>query len=192
MLAPEVTENDFTALHLRQRSHVPCYSETMRGFTKRLSPGFTIVELLVVIVVIAILASISVVSYNGITTRAKATQVATDLRNITTALQEYQIENNGLPCFDHLWNAARETAWSAPYLTWPTNPAGGPYHWEHNVGGTTSVSISMQNLGTDIAQAADTMMDDGNLSTGTIKGNGSRLEYFGMEQTPTSHPGDDC
>lgn len=33
--------------------------------------GFTLVELLIVIVVIAILAAISVVAYNGIQTRAK-------------------------------------------------------------------------------------------------------------------------
>lgn len=33
--------------------------------------GFTIVELLIVIVVIAILAAISVVAYNGIQTRAR-------------------------------------------------------------------------------------------------------------------------
>jgi prepilin-type N-terminal cleavage/methylation domain-containing protein len=35
------------------------------------SPGFTIVELLVVIVVIGILAAITIVSYIGITQRAK-------------------------------------------------------------------------------------------------------------------------
>ncbi len=34
--------------------------------------GFTIVELLIVVVVIAILAAITIVSYNGITTRANA------------------------------------------------------------------------------------------------------------------------
>jgi len=37
--------------------------------------GFTIVELLIVVVVIAILAAITIVSYNGITTRANASAV---------------------------------------------------------------------------------------------------------------------
>lgn len=46
--------------------------------------GFTIVELLIVIVVIAILASISIVSYNGIQNRAKATAAATTAKNVST------------------------------------------------------------------------------------------------------------
>ena len=45
----------------------------------RRSPGFTIVELLVVIVVIAILATISIVAYNGIQNRARTASVASAL-----------------------------------------------------------------------------------------------------------------
>ena len=37
--------------------------------------GFTIVELLIVVVVIAILAAITIVSYNGISNRAKSSAV---------------------------------------------------------------------------------------------------------------------
>lgn len=59
--------------------------------------GFTIVELLVVIVVIAILASISIVSYNGITNRAKETALKSDLQNGATQLQVEQIETGVYP-----------------------------------------------------------------------------------------------
>ena len=41
---------------------------------KQNNVGFTIVELLIVVVVIAILASITIVSYNGIQSRAKTTR----------------------------------------------------------------------------------------------------------------------
>ena len=43
--------------------------------------GFTIVELLIVIVVIGILAAITIVAYNGVQDRARATAVAADFSN---------------------------------------------------------------------------------------------------------------
>jgi len=52
--------------------------------------GFTIVELLVVIVVIAIPATISIISYNGIITRAAETTLKSDLSNDA---QQLELEN---------------------------------------------------------------------------------------------------
>lgn len=52
----------------------------------RLRSGFTIVELLVVVVVIAILASITIVTYNGITSRATEAAVKSDLKSAASAL----------------------------------------------------------------------------------------------------------
>ena len=48
--------------------------------------GFTIVELLIVIVVIGILAAITIVSFNGVQEKAKTTQAQTDIRNLTQAI----------------------------------------------------------------------------------------------------------
>lgn len=53
--------------------------------------GFTIVELLIVIVVIGILAAITIVAYNGITNRAKVTTIQSDLSNATNSLESYKI-----------------------------------------------------------------------------------------------------
>lgn len=47
--------------------------------------GFTIVELLIVVVIIAILATITIVSYNGIQNGANDSAVQSDLRNFVTA-----------------------------------------------------------------------------------------------------------
>ena len=54
---------------------------------KRSTTGFTIVELLIVIVVIAILASISVVAYTGIQNRANDSAVQSDLNNLVKKIQ---------------------------------------------------------------------------------------------------------
>jgi prepilin-type N-terminal cleavage/methylation domain-containing protein len=54
--------------------------------------GFTIVELLIVVVVIAILAAITIVSYNGITSRAKASQYAADASIIAKKAEAYNAD----------------------------------------------------------------------------------------------------
>lgn len=48
--------------------------------------GFTIVELLIVIVVIGILAAITIVSFNGVTTKANNTKIASDLSQLKKAI----------------------------------------------------------------------------------------------------------
>jgi len=64
---------------------------------KKLSRGFTIVELLVVIVVIGILAAITVVSYTGITKKANETAVISDLDNNSKKLEIYKAINGSYP-----------------------------------------------------------------------------------------------
>lgn len=59
--------------------------------------GFTIVELLIVIVVIAILATISIVAYNGIQARARQAVVQQDLKNIMTAVELFRHQEGRLP-----------------------------------------------------------------------------------------------
>jgi len=59
--------------------------------------GFTIVELLIVIVVIGILAAISVVAYTGITNGANDAAVKSDLRNFGTLVEEYNINEGDFP-----------------------------------------------------------------------------------------------
>jgi len=59
--------------------------------------GFTIVELLIVIVVIAILAAISIVAYNGIQQRARDAERQQELSTLQKALEMYQIDNGGYP-----------------------------------------------------------------------------------------------
>ena len=59
--------------------------------------GFTIVELLVVIIVIGILVTIAVVSYSVITENAKKQSVATDAQTMASNLAKYKSEHGAYP-----------------------------------------------------------------------------------------------
>lgn len=59
--------------------------------------GFTIVELLIVIVVIAILAAISIVAYNGIQQRANNTKTITAANQVVKAISGYIAANGTYP-----------------------------------------------------------------------------------------------
>jgi prepilin-type N-terminal cleavage/methylation domain-containing protein len=59
--------------------------------------GFTIVELLIVIVVIGILAAITIVAYNGIQDRARNTSLVSDLTTSAKQLRIDQTTNNLFP-----------------------------------------------------------------------------------------------
>lgn len=59
-----------------------------------ISKGFTIVELLIVVVVIAILAAITIISYNGISNRAKTTAKVSDIQSWKKQSEMYKIEKS--------------------------------------------------------------------------------------------------
>ncbi len=68
----------------------------VNGLNPKSRSGFTIVELLIVIVVIAILAAISVVAYGGIQQRARDSQRAQDMATIKKTLLMYNATHGGV------------------------------------------------------------------------------------------------
>lgn len=61
------------------------------------SKGFTLVELLIVIVIIAILAAITVVAYNGLTQRANNAAVVSSVESVAKLLRLYKTGENAYP-----------------------------------------------------------------------------------------------
>lgn len=79
-----------------------------RAYTRA---GFTIVELIVVIVVIGILAAVSVVGYRGSQDRARDTARQTSLTEIRSALEAYRAEKGTYP------NEATSGSWEYSYTS---------------------------------------------------------------------------
>jgi prepilin-type N-terminal cleavage/methylation domain-containing protein len=71
------------------------------------SPAFTIVELLVVIVVIAILATITIVSYTGITKQATTSSVQSNLKQLTTTIDLDHATNSTYPATSSAINSGK-------------------------------------------------------------------------------------
>lgn len=65
--------------------------------TPKRRTGFTIVELLIVIVVIAILATISVVAYKGVQSRARDALRIDKVTKLARALELYKVDKGYYP-----------------------------------------------------------------------------------------------
>lgn len=68
-------------------SWTPCYYGSTMHKRNTISAGFTIVELLIVIVVIGILAAISIVAFTGIQSRGYDSAIQSDLNNFAKKIE---------------------------------------------------------------------------------------------------------
>lgn len=59
--------------------------------------GFTLVELLIVVAIIGVLATLLMVNFVGVRQRARDAQRKSDLRQIQSALEIYRSDNNSYP-----------------------------------------------------------------------------------------------
>lgn len=73
----------------------------MTSLNKR-SQGFTIVELLIVIVVIGILATLVIVTFTGVNQRARDSQRQTDITALNSQLEVFYAQNGYYPTLANL------------------------------------------------------------------------------------------
>jgi prepilin-type N-terminal cleavage/methylation domain-containing protein len=66
----------------------------MNKYLSRKRGGFTLVEIMIVVAIIALLAAIAVPGFLRARKRSQATRVLNDLRLIDSAVDQYAIENN--------------------------------------------------------------------------------------------------
>jgi len=88
------------------------------GGSKQRNLGFTIVELLIVIVVIGVLAAIILVTYSGLSQKATIATISSDLENASKQLKLDQVLNNAYPASLAAANSGKGVQ-SSPGTTYP-------------------------------------------------------------------------
>lgn len=79
---------------------------------KRKQSGFTIVELLIVIVIIGILATLVIITFTGIQQRARNTKRQTDINSVDSHLEAFNADQGYYPTLANM----NDSAWVASNL----------------------------------------------------------------------------
>ncbi|GEM_PF-1734327 len=90
----------------------------------KLKKGFTLIELMIVVVIIGLLAALAVPMYRSATIKAKRSEAKIELKRIWEALEEYKLDNGGIPLewdgwvlYDAgcpMWNSNINDCWDIP------------------------------------------------------------------------------
>jgi general secretion pathway protein G len=98
---------------------------------RRNNSAFTLIELLLVLVILAVLASIVVVNFGSVNRKKDEAKVKTDISNLDTALEMYKGDMGDYPpSLDALVQApGNATSWHGPYVKRgvPQDPWGHQY-----------------------------------------------------------------
>ncbi len=127
------------------------------------SSGFSILELLLVLVILGILAGIVGVRFAGQSGKAKVTAAKTQLENIKTALTRYNIDitefpttQQGLEALTKQPSGIEDSEWDGPYLEEKIDkdPWGNP--WQYAYPGTHNDNdYDLYSFGPDGKQGGD-------------------------------------
>ncbi len=144
---------------------------------------------MVVVVIIGLLAAAGLPGYRHLTMRSKVTAVENDLRQFSTAIQAYTLQNGHWPADGNPQEVPTELSAALPSNFSIKTPIGGVYKWNYDVpadgvNAKAAIVILTANGETvtddqELFEMVDRQMDDGNLETGSIQlGSTNSLVYI--------------
>lgn len=167
-------------------------SPTLSLFGRR-PKAFTLVEIMVVVVIIGMLAAAALPTYRHITMRSKATALENDLRQFSTALITYNLQNARWPANGDPQVPPPEVATALPSRFAIPTPIGGVYKWNFDVpadGIAAKAALVVQTVpgiqpvsdDEALFLMIDKQMDDGALETGMIQVGSTNSLVFIIEK----------
>jgi general secretion pathway protein G len=124
--------------------------------------GFSLIELLLVLVILSVLAAIVVPRFTGVSEKARKSKAESDISNMSTALSRFEIEVGRYPSSDEGLRALVEQPsglpegkWGGPYLERgvPSDPWGKPYNYRSP--GLNNPSYDLYSFGPDGREGGD-------------------------------------
>lgn len=151
----------------------------MNRLPRRSTRGFTLVELLIVVLTLAILAAIVVPSFGDVPKETKQTAFINDLAVIVTACQLYHAKNGEYPedAGSGVLPAGMD-AWVRPNTWTRDTPVGGVWDTEDSAVGVHYLAGHGPDLGDAYFTEIDAFFDDGNLATGAFQKLEAGRYYF--------------
>jgi len=122
---------------------------------KKKDVGFTLVELMVVVVIIGILAGVVVVNFSGRTSKAFEARIKADFKAVGDAIQFFQMDTHHYPeNIEELMIGSDIEGWNGPYLRKPPeDPWGEMYIYEYT--GDEPIPYELKSLGADRAEGGE-------------------------------------
>jgi len=134
------------------------------------SRGFTLIEILMVIAIIGILATIAIPHYIDYKLRAKAASLTTEVKAAAQAFRTYKMENNTYPADRTPGVTPPEISSLIGNFFSMTPSIGGQWDWDYQQFGITAgISVYNPPLSIEELQKIDKLIDDNNLFTGAFR-----------------------
>lgn len=148
--------------------------------------GFTLVEIMIVVVIIGLIAAIAIPTFRAIRSTTHATTTASEFRTFVGALERFAFENRGWPA---------DTApgvippgmegYFAPDKFTGTSPIGGNWDWQFQQGSPAieaALAITDPTISEPFQVRIDQLLDDGDLTTGRFQKIGNSLTFIIQEE----------